>query len=446
MYLKRKIDTYLEEWKADSSRKPLIVKGARQIGKTASILHFANQHYESIIEINFVSEPKYKMIVADGYSAADIIKNISRIDPSKKFIPGKTLIFFDEITEFPDIATSLKFFKLDGQYDVICSGSMLGISYKKIEHNSVGHKTDYTMYSLDFEEFLWAKGYSDSTVEEMLAHMRSMTPFNELEMNIYHGLFLDFCILGGMPAVVSDYIEKGTFEGSLDTQRQLIEDYKEDIRKYADGVDQTRILNVFNRIAPQLARENKKFQISKVESGARFRDYRGCSEWLVDAGIVNICYCLDFPELPLNGNHDIDKFKLYFADSGLLVALLDEEAGDDLRANRNLGVYKGALYENVVGEALIKSGYHLFYYKREDSTLEEDFFIRSKDALIPLEVKARSGKSKSMRTLIDSDKYADIHYGFKLSYNNVGYSDSIYTFPYFCTFLLKRFMATFSHI
>jgi len=445
MYLKRKIDAYLENWKSDPNRKPLIIRGARQIGKTESILHFAKQHYDSIIEINFVSEPKYKMIVADGYDTSDIIKNISRIDPSKKFIPGKTLIFFDEITEFPDIATSLKFFKLDGQYDVICSGSMLGINYKKIEHNSVGHKTDYTMYSLDFEEFLWAKGYSDDVIDDMLAHMRSLTPFNELEMNIYHALFLDFCILGGMPAVVCDYILKGTFEGSLDTQRQLIEDYKEDIRKYAEGMDQTRILNVFNRIAPQLAKENKKFQISKVESGARFRDYRGCAEWLLDAGIVNICYCLEYPELPLNGNYDIDKFKLYFADSGLLVSLLDEEAGDDLRANRNLGVYKGALYENVVGEALVKSGYNLFYYKREDSTLEEDFFIRSKDALIPLEVKARSGKAKSMRTLIESDKYADIHFGFKLSYNNIGYSDEIYTFPYFCAFLLKRYMATFSH-
>lgn len=445
MYLKRKIDAYLENWKSDPNRKPLIIRGARQIGKTESILHFAKQHYDSIIEINFVSEPKYKMIVADGYDTSNIIKNISRIDPSKKFIPGKTLIFFDEITEFPDIATSLKFFKLDGQYDVICSGSMLGINYKKIEHNSVGHKTDYTMYSLDFEEFLWAKGYSDDVIDDMLAHMRSLTPFNELEMNIYHTLFLDFCILGGMPAVVCDYILKGTFEGSLDTQRQLIEDYKEDIRKYAEGMDQTRILNVFNRIAPQLAKENKKFQISKVESGARFRDYRGCAEWLLDAGIVNICYCLEYPELPLNGNYDIDKFKLYFADSGLLVSLLDEEAGDDLRANRNLGVYKGALYENVVGEALVKSGYSLFYYKREDSTLEEDFFIRSKDALIPLEVKARSGKAKSMRTLIESDKYADIHFGFKLSYNNIGYSDEIYTFPYFCAFLLKRYMATFSH-
>ena len=437
MYLKRKIDDFLSEWAMDSNRKPLIVRGARQIGKTESILQFAYKHYESVIEINFVKDQKYKKITVDGYDVADIIKNISRIDPSKKFIPEKTLIF---------IATALKFFKIDGRFDIICSGSMLGVNYKKIEHNSVGYKTDYTMYSMDFEEFLWAKGYDSSVVDDMLEHMKTFTPFNELEMDLYHSMFLDYCVLGGMPAVIRDYIEKGTFEGSLDTQRQLIADYKEDIRKYAEGIDQTRIVNVFNRIAPQLAKENKKFQISKVASGARFHDYRGCVEWLSDAGIANICYCLEFPELPLNGNYDLDKFKLYFADTGLLVSLLDEEAGDDLRANRNMGVYKGALYENVVAEALVKSGYSLFYYKRDNSTLEEDFFIRSKDSLIPIEVKSRTGRSKSLRTLIESDKYSDIQYGFKLTFNNVGYSNQIYTFPYFCTFLLKRFMKTFEPI
>ncbi len=446
MYLRRKVDAFLADWKNDPDKKPLIIKGARQIGKTESILNFAEQNYESVIEINFVRDAKYQKITADGYDTSDIIKNISRIDPTKRFIPGKTLVFFDEITEFPDIATSLKFFKIDGRFDVICSGSMLGVNYKKIEHNSVGYKTDYTMYSLDFEEFLWAKGYTESDIEDMLSHMKNFAPFNELEMDIYHNLFLDFAILGGMPAVVRDYIEKGTFEGSSNTQEQLIADYKEDIRKYAEGLDQTRILNVFNSVAPQLAKENKKFQVAKVAPGARFRDYRGCAEWLSDAGMVNMCYCLNFPELPLGGNYDSDKFKLYFADTGLLVSLLDEEAGDDLRANRNLGVYKGALYENVVAEALVKSGYNLFYYKREDSTLEEDFFIRSADALIPLEVKARSGKAKSLRTLIESDKYGDIHYGFKLSFGNIGYSDGVYSFPYFCTFLLKRFMKSFKPI
>ena len=447
IYLKRKIDDFLLKWKADNDRKPLIVKGCRQIGKTESIRHFAKvAGYESFIEINFVKEAKYKKIIVDGYTASAIIKNISLLDPSKRFIDGKTLIFFDEITEFPDIATSLKFFKEDGRFDVICSGSMLGVNYKKIESNSVGYKTDYEMYSLDFEEFLWAKGYKEDVIEDMLLHMKTFTPFNELEMSVYHGIFLDYVVLGGMPAVVKDYIQKGTFEGSLNTQHQLIADYKEDIRKYAQGVYQTRILNVFNSIASQLAKENKKFQISKVEKNARFRDYRGCAEWLVDAGIVNACYCLNDVELPLSGNCDTDKFKLYFCDTGLLVSLLDEESQEDLRANKNLGVYKGALYENIVSEALVKTGYKLYYYKKENATLEEDFFIRSANNLIPVEVKAQGGRSKSLRTLISSDKYSDIAYGFKLSANNIGYSEQIYTFPYFCTFLLKRFMATFKPI
>lgn len=446
-YLKRKIDAFLLEWKNTPNKKPLIVKGCRQIGKTESIRHFAiSAGYESFIEINFVKDQKYKNIIIDGYETNQIIKNMSLIDPMKKFIEGSTLIFFDEITEFPEIATSLKFFNEDGRFDVICSGSMLGVNYKRIESNSVGNKIDYEMYSMDFEEFLWAKGYKEDTIENMLSHMKTFTPFSNLEMSIFQKLFLDYVILGGMPAVVSEYISKGTFEGSLNTQRQLIADYKEDIRKYVKGVDQTRILNVFNSIPAQLAKENKKFQLSKIEKGARFKDYRGCAEWLIDSGIVNVCYCLDSLELPLSGNCDIDKFKLYFADTGLLVSLLDEESQEDLRSNKNLGVYKGALFENVVGEALTKSGYKLYYYKREDGTLEEDFFIRSSENLIPIEVKAKNGKSKSLKTLITSDKYKDIDYGFKLSSNNIGYHDKVYTFPYFCTFLLKRFMSTFKPI
>lgn len=443
MYLKRKIDEYLINWKSSINKKPLIVRGARQVGKTESIMKFANSNYESVIEINFVRAEKYKKIIDDGYDTNSIIKNISRISPDKKFISGKTLIFFDEITSFPEIATSLKFFKIDGRFDVICSSSMLGLNYQKIESNSVGYKNDYTMFSMDFEEFLWAKGYDTDTILDMLNHLERIEPFNELEMEIYHNLFLDFTILGGMPAVVCDYIIKGTFEGSLDTQHQLVEDYKEDIKKYANGLDKMRILNVYNSIVPQLAKEHKKFQASKVEKGAKFKDYRGCAEWLVDAGIINVCYCLNFPELPLKGNYDIDKLKLYFSDTGLLVSLLDDESSEDLRVNKNLGIYKGALFENCIAESLIKQGYNLYYYKREDSTLEQDFFLRNSDSLIPLEVKAKNSKAKSLKTLIESDKYQDISFGIKLSYNNIGYNNKIFTFPYFCSFLLKRLLKDF---
>ncbi len=184
------------------------------------------------------------------------------------------------------------------------------IHYKRIESNSVGYKTDFEMFSLDFEEFLWAKGYDEKFVKDMLEHLLTLTPFSETQLSVCEKLFFEYCLLGGMPAVIKEYIIKDTFEGSLDIQRQLLEDYKEDIRKYADGMDQTRILNVFNRIPIQLAKDNKKFQVSKVASGARFRDYRGCVEWLCDAGMVNVCYCLHYPELPLKGNYeDSDKYE-----------------------------------------------------------------------------------------------------------------------------------------
>ena len=441
VYLKRKIDTYLKDWKENQDRKPLIVKGSRQIGKTESIMKFAMDNYESVVAINFVEEPKYKNITGDGYKVENIVKNISRLDPEKRFVAGKTLIFFDELQEFPEIATALKFFAIDGRFDVICSGSLLGINYSRIESNSVGYKEDYQMYSLDFEEFLWAKGYGEEFIEELLQHMKELKPFSEIMLDRCNELFLDYYILGGMPAVVREFIIKGTFEGSLKLQRQLLLDYEEDIRKYAEGLDQTRILNVFRHIPVQLAKDNKKFQISKVASGARFRDYRGCVDWLVDSGIINICYCLNFPELPLKGNYDEDKFKIYFADTGLLVASLDEESQEDLRVNKNLGVYKGALYENVVGEALVKSGYALYYYKKEDSTLEQDFFVRTTNALIPIEVKAVDGRAKSLRNLIRNDRYEDIKNGIKFTKGNIGYSDDIYTFPYFCAFLLKRYLS-----
>lgn len=440
LYLKRKVDEFLSNWKKDPNKNPLIIKGSRQVGKTESITRFGYQNYKSVIYINFVEEPKYKTITADGYNAQEIIKNISRIDPFKQFIEDNTLIIFDELQDFPDIATSLKFFKIDGRFDVICSGSLLGVNYRQIESNSTGYKTDHEMYSLDFEEFLWAKGYSESTVQEILEHMLQIKPFNKTEISIYSSLFLDYCILGGMPAVVREYIKKGTFESSVNIQKQLIADYREDIRKYANGMDQTRIANVFDHIPVQLAKDNKKFQITKVASNARFKDYRGCIEWLKDAGIINVCYCMQFPELPLKGNYDETKYKIYFADSGLLVSMLDEEAQEDLRVNKNLGVYKGALYENIVGEALVKSGYALFYYKKNNSTLEQDFFIRNSENLIPIEVKAGNGTAKSLHTLISSTYYPDIQFGIKLISGNIGFADSIYTFPYFCTFLLKRYL------
>ena len=389
-YLVRKADAFLREWKKNPDRKPLIIKGARQVGKTETIRTFARENYKNVIEINFITEPSYKVIVEEGFSAEHIIKLISRIDPTKHFEENETLIFFDEIQDFPEIATALKFFKENGKYDVICSGSLLGVQYQRIASISVGYKTDYQMYSMDFEEFLWAKGYSEEAISDMLCHMLEGVAFSEAEQMIFSNLFLEYCILGGMPAIVSSYIERETFEGSLDLQHQLLVDYENDIVKYAQGLDKAKILSVYRSIPAQLAKENKKFQYSKVSKGGRSKDYMGCVEWLKDAGLINVCECLQFPELPLKGNVDESKYKVYISDTGLLVASLDDESQIDLRANKNLGIYKGALYENFVAEALVKQGYGLYYYSKDNSTLEEDFFIRSANELIPVEVKANT--------------------------------------------------------
>ena len=440
VYFKRKIDEFLADWKNNHSRKPLIVKGARQIGKTESILHFANENYENVVYINFALDKKYTTIVNDGYDVETVVKNITLINPSTKFIQDKTLIVFDEIQEYPDIATSLKAFNLDKRYDVICSGSMLGINYRKIHSNSVGSKTDYEMFSMDFEEFLWAKGYEDKAINSILEHMISLTPFSETELSVYKSLFLDYCVLGGMPDVIKGYIKTGTFSQSLEIQGQIRLDYEEDVRKYAEGLDQAKIISVYRSIPAQLAKENKKFQFSIIDKKARSREYTGCIEWLIDAGVVTECNCLNYPELPLKGNVDNSKYKLYYPDTGLLISTLDEEAQEDLRVNKNLGVYKGALYENFVAEAFVKQGLGLFYYKKDNSTLEEDFFVRSKNELIPVEVKSNNDSSKSLTALIKSDRYADIKHGIKLGDFNVGVANNIYTFPYFCAFMLKAYL------
>lgn len=439
--LKRKIDKYLTDWKNRPDKKPLIIKGARQIGKTRSVEWFASQNYASVIEINFIEQKKYREIFNDGFEVDAILKNISLLNPELKFIPGNTIFFFDELQACPNCATSLKFFKLDGRFDVICSGSLMGISYREIESNSVGYKEDYEMHSMDFEEFLWAMGYNDDFTADLLSHMLDVRPLSELQMDTLMSLFRDYVIIGGMPEVVSTYVRNKNFSGTLDIQRQLLKDYEEDITKYVEGLDKAKVKAVYNHISTFLAKENKRFQITKIARNARNRDYMGCVEWLADAGVVNVCYCLNQPELPLKGNYDPKMYKIYFKDTGLLIASLDEEAQEDLRANKNLGTYKGAIYENIVGDMLVKQGYRLFYYHSDRPALEMDFFIRDADSLIPVEVKANDGATASLNRLLNDDKYNDVKYGIKLGYRNIGFNGKFYTFPYFLTFLLRRFVA-----
>ena len=439
--LKRKIDTYLESWKNNPERKPLIVKGARQIGKTRSIEHFAAQHYKHVVKINFVEQIKYRDIFNDGFEVDTILKNLSLLNPSFEFIPHHTLFFFDELQACPNCATALKFFQLDGRFDVICSGSLMGINYQEIESNSVGYKEDYEMHSMDFEEFLWAKGYDEQFIDNLYQSMIEVKSLSALQMEVLFTLFRDYICIGGMPEVVSTYIKNNNFSGTLSLQKQLLKDYEEDITKYVEGLDKAKVKAVYNHIPTFLAKENKRFQITKIGKNARNRDYVSSVEWLADAGIINLCYCLNYPELPLKGNYDPKLYKIYFKDTGLLIASLDDEAQEDLRANKNLGTYKGAIYENIVGDMLVKQGYQLYYYNSDKPSLEMDFFVRDAHSLIPVEVKANDGATPSLHNLLKGDKYGDIQYGIKLGYKNIGFNGHFYTFPYFLTFLLRKFLS-----
>lgn len=443
LYLERSFDAVLLAWKARANRLPLIIDGARQIGKSECVRHFAEGRYESFVEINFVEETRFKDIVRDGYSVESVIRNLSQIEPRFRFVPGRTLIFFDELQEFPDIATSLKFFAQDGRFDVICSGSLLGMNVKRIKSLSVGFQETETMRSLDFKEFLLARGYTVNQLEDIYAQLLEARPFNDGVLAAFDRLFLDYCALGGMPEVVESYFVKGTFEEVPFLQRRLLSDYATDIRKYAEGLDPVRIQAVFDSIAPQLARENKKFQLAAVERGARRKDYWGCIDWLKQAGVVNLCHRLDFPELPIKAHWQPDCFKVYMADTGLLVAMLDEESQADVRARRNLGTWKGGFFENVVGEAFVKAGAELAYYKRENATLEMDFFLRGGDSLVPVEVKSENARGRSLRMLIDGEHYPDVSWGVKLVHGNVGFDRGVLTLPQWSAFLVPRLVKDF---
>lgn len=438
--LQRKITNWLIDWKSTPKHKPAIIGGARQVGKTIAIRDFAEHHYQSVVEINFALQKQYKSIFEHSFEVNEIIKNISAINPHFEYIPGNTLFFFDELQECPNCATCLKSFFLDGRYDVICSGSLMGIHYKEIDSNSVGYKEDVTMYAMDFEEFLWAKGYHPAFIEDLLQHMLTVTPLSQAILGTLDQLFMEFTLIGGMPEVVNTFVTQNTFNGILVRQRQLLKDYEDDITKYAKDIDKAKILAVYRHMAVFLAKENKKFQVSKVASGARNRDYIGVSEWLSDAKVVHTCYCMEQPELPMKGNYQPTNYKLYYHDMGMLIASLDDEAQQDLYVNKNFNMYKGAIYENVMATTLVKQGYNLFFYRNEKSTIEMDFMVRDMTSLIPIEVKTKDGATPSLNNLIKKEQFTDIHFGVKFGKKNIGFNGYFYTFPYSLAFLLKRFL------
>lgn len=405
-----------------------------------NVKKWGKNNYKSFIEINFVFEPEFKSIFSGTFNVNEILKEITLRRPDIELIPNDTLIFFDEMQECVSTATSLKAFREDGRYDVICSGSLMGINYKKIESNSVGNKEDYILHSMDFEEFLWAKGYNEDQIEDLYVCMKECRPLSQTQFDVMMMNFRDYMITGGMPAIVSKYIENKNFSGILKMQQQILLDYEEDITKYAGGLAQSKILTVYKNIPVFLGNENKKFQITKIQDGARNREYIGVLDWLNRAGIINVCYSLNQLSLPLKGNYNPNNYRIYFGDTGLLIGSLDDEVQDDLRKNQNFNTYKGAIYENVIADMLVKQGYDLYFYKNEKGTFEMDFFIRDKDSLVPVEVKANDNSTLSLNYLIDNNNYKDIKYGIKLCNKNIGFNGKFYTFPYFMTFLLKRYL------
>ncbi len=435
--LKRKIDKKLIEWKNNKDHNPLIIYGARQVGKTTSIEKFGKENYKSFIEINFISNPEYK----DAFSSFDaekIVNHLSLYNSNFNFIENDTLIFFDEIQDYMDVTTSLKFFKLQNKYDIICSGSSLGIYNQTISSVAVGFKEEYIMTSLDFEEYLWAKGYKQELIDTIPNKMATNDIFNKTELDVFNKLFLEYTLVGGYPKIVNEYLKTNDFSIVSKLQKELYKDYQDDIVKYLDGLDIAKALMIYNSISSQLSKENHKFQFTKLGHGARFSSYYGCAKWISNAGISLIVNNIPNLELPLKGNQDDTNFRIYFSDTSLLLASLDEETSEDLKINKNLGIYKGALYENIAACALYKQGYDLYFYRSNDSTIELDFLIRYKNNILPIEVKAKKGRQVSLNTAISSSK--EIKEGLKFGSYNLGINNNIKTFPLFCLPFLKQYL------
>ena len=446
--LKRKIESVLAEWRNSESKKPLVIKGIRQCGKTYIVRKFAEENYESVIYMNFILEPDKKTAFIGNMDVDTIILNLSALIPGSRFINGKTCIILDEIQECREARTALKSFQIDGRFDIIATGSLLGVrGYGKSGKNAengqdsipVGYETVVEMYPLDFEEFLWANGMNDKVIDSVKSCFEKETAVPEGIHNVMMELLYRYVIVGGLPEVVNKFLETKNIELIYQVQRNLIAEYEEDMIKYADDADKARIRECFESIPKQLARDNKKFQYSVVRKGGRSSQYIGSIQWLEDAGLVRRCYNTQITELPLEGNSIKDCFKLYTTDIGLLVAMLDYGTQADILRGNLLG-YKGAIFENLMADFLCKSGQKLYYFQKE-SGLELDFLVRYKGECVVLEVKAKSGKTKSLKTVLRNKNVYHVNHAIKLGKYNVGREEEVFTIPLYMGFLIKDKLA-----
>lgn len=446
--LKRKIESVLEKWKDSEHKKPLVIKGIRQCGKTYIVQKFAKENYESVVYLNFILEPDKKSAFAGNIDVDTIILNLSALIPDSRFINGRTCIILDEIQECREARTALKSFQIDGRFDIIATGSLLGVrGYGKSEKRAeggqdsvpVGYETVIEMHPLDFEEFLWANGISGKIIDTVKSCFKKESVIPEGVHKVMMELLYRYVIVGGLPEVVNTFLETKNIELTYQMQRNLIAGYEEDMVKYASDADKARIRECFESIPKQLAKDNKKFQYSVVRKGGRSSQYISSIQWLEDAGLVKRCYNTQITELPLEGNSIKECFKLYTTDIGLLVAMLDYGTQADILKGNLLG-YKGAIFENLMADFLCKSGQKLYYFQK-DSGLELDFLVRYKGECVVIEVKAKSGKAKSLRTVLKNKDIYHINNAIKLGKYNVGRESEVLTIPLYMGFLVKDTLA-----
>lgn len=445
--LKRKIEEELIAWKNDSNRKPLVIKGCRQCGKTFIVQKFAEENYANVVYLNFMQDPDYALAFEGSKRVDDIVMNLSAMIPQSKFVPGETCIIIDEIQECPAARTALKFFKMDGRYDIIATGSLLGVKgYGERQDRRgsestktsipVGYETIIEMYPLDFEEFLWANGISDAIISKLAECLDNKMPIPEAIHQKMRQLILQYTVVGGMPSVVNTFVNTHNMGRVLAEQRGIVTEYEEDMVKYASDTDKPRIRECFESIPRQLSKEYKKFQYSTIRKGAKASQYTGSIQWIEDAGIITRCRNLTITELPLNGNAIDDCFKIYMADTGLFVSMLDDGTQFDIMQG-NLHAYKGAIFENLVADIFTKMKRRLYYF-RKDSGLEVDFVTRYKGECVLVEVKAKDGNIKSSKTILSHPEKYHVNHAIKLGDLNIGNSGQFLTLPLYMTFLLRQ--------
>ena len=440
---RRKIEQVLLDWKKNMDKMPIVIKGCRQCGKTFSVLDFARKNYGNVVYLDFFLNPQYKSIFDDSLEIDNILVNISTLLPNVRIVPGDTCFVFDEIQDCPRARTSLKFFKIDGRFDVICTGSLLGVSgYRSQDPDDdrfapvpVGYEKIVEMYPMDFEEWLWTNGIQEAVFRKLEDCLSSLVPVPEVIHRRMTQLLQQYVIVGGMPRAVTTFMETHNIQEVVSVQNAIIEGYKTDMLKYAPQPDKPRIRECFESIPKQLSRENKKFAYAQVRANGRGRDYQGSLQWIEDAGIIRKCYNLEIPELPLDGNAISEQFKVYMADTGLFISMLERETAHDI-LNGNLFGYKGAIFENLIADIFGKMGRKLYYY-RKDSGLEVDFVMRYDGECTLVEVKASSGNVKSTKTILAHPEKYHVSRAIKLGNYNIGTSDQITTLPLYMAFLLK---------